>query len=816
MTLTLVPGVLAGDTVTVDYEKPTTGTDNTLKDAADNEVASFTGQAVTNNSAASTCGEGDLRLVGGNNDREGSVQICHDDEWGHVCDDGWAKVDANVACRQLGYPGAREATILSEFVSLIQVKYWLDDVECTGSESALGLCPSAGWGVHNCQFSERAGVRCRAETGPPEVTGATVDGDSLVITFDENLAAAANLANSAFAVKKTPDGGSEQTVALTGSPSISGATVTLTLATAVASTDTDVKVSYTKPTTGTDNTLKDGNGNEVADFADQAVTNITDAENNEAEGKPAVKGPAQVDMTLTVETDEITDADGLADATFAYQWTSQGADIPGATGTTYVPTTQDGGKNIRVRVEFTDDLGNAESVTSDPSLPVVPAAAPNCDAPDTIWCTVLTAGHGLEEDPPGVFSVRSAGYSAADGYGSLGDATFTHDGVQYTVTKFVGSGNVDLTLATTPTLPAGNGLAVHVQRVVGEVDLPLDEAELEADGDWFFQAGLYVTPDDGDTFLDVPLLRAPHNRFHVVPEATDAGTEIAVRLSVLPEPDVGEVLVSNIGQVGSGSGQLSSHDIAQSFVTGSNAWGYSLTAIDVQVGFGFGTAFGSATLHKDDPTSAAVATLAPPGTVESQGTPRLRAPAGTILEPDSTYYLLLDGGNALPVATDALGEDAEGLADWEILDVRHFRDAESTGAFSEAAGPRLIRVVGHVNPDPGVLVSNIGQTAGNPSGLARLDLAQGFTTGAAPGGYALTAVEAFLDPNGGQTFGTATLHRDSPSSTAVATLTVPGDFPGDGRARFHRAGGHDARPRRHLLPPAGGRRCLMVGHGVDR
>ena len=108
------------------------------------------------------------------------------------------------------------------------------------------------------------------------MSGATVDGATLVITFDESLAGAANLANAAFAVKKTPSGGSEETAALGGAPAISDRTVTLTLTTAVVSTD-EVKVSYAKPTTGTDNALKDAAGNDVADFADQAVTNDTAA-----------------------------------------------------------------------------------------------------------------------------------------------------------------------------------------------------------------------------------------------------------------------------------------------------------------------------------------------------------------------------------------------------------------------------------------------------------------------------------------------------------------------------------------------------------
>ncbi|MCY4059295.1 MAG: cadherin-like beta sandwich domain-containing protein, partial [Gammaproteobacteria bacterium] len=120
-------------------------------------------------------------------------------------------------------------------------------------------------------------TRAAGDTTAPTPDGATVEGATLAITFDEALAAAANLANDAFAVKKTPSGGSETAVALTGSPAINGAAVTLTLATAVVSTDADVKVSYAGPATGTDNRLKDANGNEVADFTDLAVTNDTAA-----------------------------------------------------------------------------------------------------------------------------------------------------------------------------------------------------------------------------------------------------------------------------------------------------------------------------------------------------------------------------------------------------------------------------------------------------------------------------------------------------------------------------------------------------------
>ena len=33
----------------------------------------------------------------------GRVEICVHNVWGSVCDDGWNRADANVACGQLGY-----------------------------------------------------------------------------------------------------------------------------------------------------------------------------------------------------------------------------------------------------------------------------------------------------------------------------------------------------------------------------------------------------------------------------------------------------------------------------------------------------------------------------------------------------------------------------------------------------------------------------------------------------------------------------------------------------------------------------------------
>ena len=163
----------------------------------------------------------------------------------------------------------------------------------TSSDSEDGT-PASGWTIGNSSGFRTAGstgsfsssnvsylltvnATNRSDTTAPTFASATVDGTSLLITFSEDLAAAASLANSAFTVERTR-GGTEAAATLSSTaPVISGKTVTLTLASAAAilATDTGVKVTYTKPTTDSNNRLEDAAGNEVDTFTDQPVTNNT-------------------------------------------------------------------------------------------------------------------------------------------------------------------------------------------------------------------------------------------------------------------------------------------------------------------------------------------------------------------------------------------------------------------------------------------------------------------------------------------------------------------------------------------------------------
>ncbi len=60
--------------------------------------------------------EGTIKLVGGQTNFEGNVEIYHLGRWGSICDDEWDITDANVVCKSLGFRlGALMATNNGQF-----------------------------------------------------------------------------------------------------------------------------------------------------------------------------------------------------------------------------------------------------------------------------------------------------------------------------------------------------------------------------------------------------------------------------------------------------------------------------------------------------------------------------------------------------------------------------------------------------------------------------------------------------------------------------------------------------------------------------
>ena len=95
-------------------------------------------------------------------------------------------------------------------------------------------------------------------------------------------------------------------------------------------------------------------------------------------GAPTITGTAQVGRTLTASPGTITDADGLTNASYSYQWIlvdgADEEDISDKTAATLRLTAAYVGKIFKVRASFTDDAGNAESRTSAPTATVAYSA----------------------------------------------------------------------------------------------------------------------------------------------------------------------------------------------------------------------------------------------------------------------------------------------------------------------------------------------------------------------------------------------------------------------------------------------------------
>ena len=197
-------------------------------------------------------------------------------------------------------------------------------------------------------------------TGAPTISGVAQVGETLLVDTS-GIADADGLTNASYSYQWLSDDGSTVTeIANATGPSF-----------AVSADDEgstiQVKVSFTDDA-GHDESLT------------SAATDAVEARPNSlATGQPSIFGTAQVGETLTADTSGISDADGLTNVAYRYQWLADDADIAGATATAYTLVDGDEGVVVKVRVSFTDDAGNEETLTSGATVSV--AAAEPADPP---------------------------------------------------------------------------------------------------------------------------------------------------------------------------------------------------------------------------------------------------------------------------------------------------------------------------------------------------------------------------------------------------------------------------------------------------
>ena len=265
-------------------------------------------------------------------------------------------------------------------------------------------------------------------TGAPTISGTAQVGETLAADTS-GIADAEGLSNVHYQYQWLAD-----------EAEIAGATgLTYTLTDSEESKAITVQVSFTDDA---------GNEETLTSAATDAVLAAPQT-NSPATGAPAISGTVQVGETLTANTSEVADADGLSNVQYEYQWLADDSDISGAINATYTLAAADEGKAIKVRVSFADDAGNEETLTSAGTDAV--AAAPQTNSPATGAPAIsgtVQVGETLTADTSGI--------ADADG---LDDATFTYQWLADDA-EIAGATSLTYTLADTD---EGKAIKVEVR-----------------------------------------------------------------------------------------------------------------------------------------------------------------------------------------------------------------------------------------------------------------------------------------------------------------------------------------------------------------
>ena len=257
----------------------------------------------------------------------------------------------------------------------------------------------------------------------------------------------------------------------------------------VVEPDSDADVTIVLPPTtdcGAQGAICTGGGKKLSGRVELTVNGPEqqnqERQNNSAIGAPAISGTPQVGETLTASTSGIADQDGLTGVSYRYQWIADGADISGATGSSHTLTSSEEGQTIKVRVSFTDDANNQETLTSEATVAVTPAPNRDATGAPTISGTpqvnqTLTADTSGITDEDGLTNVSYsyqwiAGGSDIDGAtGSSHTLTAGQQGktiqVQVTFTDDAENEETLTSVATVAVAPAPNRSATGLPAIGG-------------------------------------------------------------------------------------------------------------------------------------------------------------------------------------------------------------------------------------------------------------------------------------------------------------------------------------------------------------
>ena len=447
VTLTLSSAVTDGQAVTVSY---TAGTDP-VQDAAGNDAAALSDQTVTNNTSDTTAPTLTTATVNG-----ASLVLTYDE----ALDTGSTPAASDYTVTVAGSQRTVSSVAVSGSAVTLTLSSAVTDGQAVTVSYTAGTNPvQDAAGNDAAALSDQTVTNNTPDTTAPALTTATVNGASLVLTYDEALDTGSAPAASDYTVTVA---GSQRTVS---SVAVSGSAVTLTLASAVTDGQA-VTVSYTAGT----NPVQDAAGNDAAALSDQTVTNNTSDTTAPTLTTATVNG-----ASLVLTYDEALDT-GSTPATSDYTVTVAGSQrtvssvaVSGSAVTLTLASAVTDGEAVTVSYTagtdpVQDAAGNDAAALSDQT---VTNNTPDTTAPALTTATVNGASLVLTYD-----EALDTGSTPA-----TSDYTVTVAGSQRTVSSVAVSGSaVTLTLASAVT----DGQAVTVSYTVPRTDPVQDAAGNDA------------------------------------------------------------------------------------------------------------------------------------------------------------------------------------------------------------------------------------------------------------------------------------------------------------------------------------------------
>ena len=104
-----------------------------------------------------------IRLTNSNSSKYGRLEVYYRTKWAPICDTLFGKIEADVACIQLGFKQAVNFSCCSHYDRLYTGRYYMNNLYCRGYEKSLFDCGYSSMINYRCPKNKAVGVFCSGE-----------------------------------------------------------------------------------------------------------------------------------------------------------------------------------------------------------------------------------------------------------------------------------------------------------------------------------------------------------------------------------------------------------------------------------------------------------------------------------------------------------------------------------------------------------------------------------------------------------------------------------------------------------------------------